>query len=143
MRPRQATGRPGTAVIPQYWEDGHRPVVEKTLRGTAALRVPGTVQTWNNTTQQNDLTPHEPYATVGARVQALRGESRRIVVAEDLEVVADYLIVIPGDVNPATTDLVTVSGTDDALLDGRVFQIQQVELGTERFERDLFCTLTD
>lgn len=143
MRSRQATGRPGTPVIPANWEAGHRVVVEKTLRGTASLRVPGTVQTWNPVTEQNDLTPHEPYATPGCRVQALRGESRRVVVAEDLEVVADYLIVIPADITPAGTDLVTVTGTGDALLDGRVFEIQQVELGTERFERDLFCTLTD
>lgn len=141
MRPTQSQGRPGTPVIPAGWEAGHRPVVEGTLTATASLRKPGTQQSWDPDLEQMVAVPLAPYATGAARVQALRGEARNITLADDTQVLADYLIVVPASVAPATGDLVTVTASGDPLLDGRVFVIHQVALGTERFERDLFCTL--
>lgn len=143
-RPVRAQGRPGTEVIPSRWEAEHRPVVEKTMTAAVQIRLPGSTQTWNPSTKRNDLTPIAPYFTGAARIQALTAQARRITTGDDAELVADYLVVVPASVDTAAQGhLVTVVASGDTGLDGRVLLVQQVEYGTERFERDLFCTLTD
>lgn len=89
--------------------------------------------------------PHDPYATgVSCRVQALAGQARVASTADDDETVADYLLVVPIGVDDARIgDLATLTSTGDVALDGVVLRVVQVVLGTERFERDLFCTLVD
>lgn len=143
-RPTRAYGRPDTPVIPAGWATSHRPVVEKSFLGVITLRAPGTTQTWNPTTQRNDLAPHAAYYDGHARIQALTAQARRITTGDDPELVADYLIVVPASVDGvAQGHLVTVVDSGDLGLDGRVLVVHQVEYGTERFERDLFCNLTD
>lgn len=141
-RPRQAQGRPGTAVLPQL--AGLAPVADRTMSGTASLRHPGTVQDWSDAQQQNVEVPLPPYATVSCRVQALGTQARPVVTAGDREVIAQYLVVVPASTASGELvelDLVTLSDTGDGLLDGRTLLVAQVVHGTERAERDLFCTL--
>lgn len=144
MRPTRAQGRPGTPVIPATWAASHRPVVDRTMNGTAALRHPGTTQTWDDELEQNVEAPLDPFATVSCRVQALATQARPVVTAGDREVVAQYLVVVPASTGTSELlelDLVTLTDTGDPLLDGRTLTVAQVVYGTERFERDLFCTL--
>lgn len=86
-------------------------------------------------------TPKTPYYDGACRVQALNGEARIIHTAGDRQVVADYLIVVPLAVAGAEQDLVTITD-GDAQLANAVLQVLHVVRGTERFERDLYCTLT-
>lgn len=142
-RPSRSQGRPGTAVIPSGWAEGHRPVVDKTGTAACTIRVPGTVQGWDDTTEQNESTPNAAYYTGSCRVQSLATQARQVTVAGDPETIASHLVVVPATISPATNDLVKVTASGDTLLDGRVLRVVQVVYGSLRFERDLFCVLND
>lgn len=141
---RHHTGSGRRAVIPADWETSHRVVAEGTMRGRVALREPGTQQVWSPVLEQNTAVPKDPYATdVPARVLALSGQARVIQLADDTEVIADYLVTVPASRVVATGHLVDVTACTDADLTGRALRVEKVVRGTERFERDLFCTLDD
>jgi len=141
-RPRHAQGRRDTRVIPADWNHTHSPVVAKAARGTVTLREPGTVQQWNPTVDEMIAAEHAPYFNGPCRAVALSGEARVAVAVGDQSVIADYLIVVPLDVDALEGHLAVLAGTGDPVFDGRTLQVLQVVRGTERFERDLFCTLT-
>jgi hypothetical protein len=141
---RHHTGSGRRQVIPNDWASHHETVVLGTLRGLVDLREPGTLQTWNPATEQNDVTPKAAYATdVPARVLALSGQARILQLADDTEVIADYLVVIPAEHVVAGGHLIDVTDSEDPALNGRTLRVEKAAMGTERFERDLFCTLDD
>ncbi|HEY0889368.1 MAG TPA: DUF6093 family protein [Nocardioides sp.] len=144
-RPTQATGRPGTPVIPADWETAHRVVVERAMRGRVSLRIPGTTQVWSEEDQEMRTVPRAPYAVdVPARVLELNGEAKVIRTGEDTEIVVDFLVTVPaGRDDVATGHLVTVTTSTDPLLTGTTLRVDHVGRGTERFERDLYCTHSD
>lgn len=140
------TGSGRRTVIPADWAAHHRPAAEGTMLGRVALREPGSLgEEWSDELEQNVAIPKPAYATnVPARIQALAGQARVIQLAEDTEVVADYLVVIPADQDVVDGGhLVDVTATGDPALTGRSLRVEKVVHGTERFERDLFCTLDD
>lgn len=144
-RPTQATGRPGTEVVPARWETAHRVVVERTMRGRVTLRIPGTTQAWSDADQAMKTVPIPPYAVeVPARVLELNGEAAVVRAGEDTEIVVDFLVTVPAardDV--AAGHLVTVTSSTDPLLTGTTLRVDHIGRGTERFERDLYCTHAD
>lgn len=141
---RHHTGSGRSKVIPDDWAAHHETVVLGTLRGLVDLREPGTVQAWNPATEQNDLTPKPPYySDVPARILALSGQARVLQLADDTEVIADYLVVVPADKVVSGGHLVDVTDSEDPALNGRTLRVEKAVMGTERFERDLFCTLAD
>lgn len=141
---RHHTGSGRRPVIPDDWETSHRVVAEGTMRGRVALREPGTQQDWKPELEQNIAVPLDPYATdVPARVLALSGQARVVQLADDTEVIADYLVAIPASYVVASGHLVDITATGDPDLTGRSLRVEKVVRGTERFERDLFCTLDD
>ena len=141
-RPRQATGRPHTPVIPADWETAHRHVAAGTHRGTVSIRRPGLTQAWNPETEQNETTPHPPYLVdTPARVLRLDSRTRTALVAEDPEAVAEYRVALDADAAVEHGHLVTVTAATDAQLVDLVLQVVHVVYGTERFERHLYCTL--
>lgn len=142
---RHHTGSGRRQVIPADWEASHRVVAEGTMRGRVAIRNPGSSgEEWSDELEQNVATPHPPYATnVPARILALSGQARVIQLAGDEEVVADYLVAVPAGQIVASGDVVDVTATGDADLTGRSLRVEKVVRGTERFERDLYCTLDD
>ncbi|GAW54742.1 DUF6093 family protein [Nocardioides sp. PD653] len=142
MRPTRSQGRPGTPVVPVDWAASHRPVAEATMLGTCSLRHPGTTEDWSDELEQMVEVPLAPYAAdTPCRVQALATQARPVVTAGDREVVAQYLVTVPAHLFPYELDLVTVTGSGDALLDDQTLLVVQVVRGTERFERDMFCSL--
>lgn len=143
MARRLHPGRPGTRAVPTDWAAAHRPTVAGTRNGTAALRKPGTTQTWSNERDEMVSTPHPAYWTGSARFQALGTQARVVTTAEDTETVASYLVAIAAAATATDGDLVDVTASGDPLLDGRTLRVVQVLTGTERFERDLLCNLTD
>lgn len=144
-RPTQAQGRPGSLVIPDRWAAGHQPVADKTMHSAACeLRGTGTTQTWNPVSRQMETTAQAAYYTGGCRIQSLARDARITIQAEDPEVVADYLIVVPATVGQVVEGhLVTISDSHDDALTGRTLTVRKVVRGSQRFERDLFCQLTD
>lgn len=143
-RPRRSYGRPGTQVIPADWAASHRPVAEKTLRdATVELRHPGSTQEWSDAAQEMVEVPNAAYWTGSARIQVLATRDQVTVTAGDREVTLRYLVAVQADVAPDVDDLVTVTVVDDAHLQGRSLLVAQVTTGSLRFERDLFCALTD
>lgn len=144
-RPRQAHGRPGTRVIPKNWGSSHAPVMEKTMTdATCELREPGTEQVWDDPSGQMVQVPKVAYYIGGCQVQALTNDARVSVQAEDPESVANYLVTVPAIVGQVRGGhLLKVTTCDDPALTDRVLVVRDVVRGSHRFERDLFCTLTD
>lgn len=144
MPRRLHAGRPGSRVIPTGWAAAHRPTIETSLNGAVAIRDPDDfTQTWDTGLKQNVSTHAAPYYTGPARIQQLQQAADRVVSADDPEQVADYLVVITADQDVAENHRVRVTTADDTQLEGREMQVVRVVLGTERWERDLFCTLVD
>ncbi len=143
-RPRRSYGRPGTAVIPADWATDLRPVAEGTMTASAAIRHPGTTQTWDDDTQQNVETPTAAYWTGTCRAQALTNTRGFDAEAAGEQVtVAGYLVTVPATVEPATGDLVDVTGSGDPMLDGRTLRVRDSVQGSLIVERDLFCNFAD
>lgn len=143
-RPRQATGRPRTPVIPAAWEDAHADVATRAKRARVTLTDPTDTGTPTWVDDQWVYGPATPYATdVPARVQRLARQDRDVVTAEDDEVVVNYLVAVPwGLAEVSEGHLVTVTEATDDLLVSHVLRVHHIALGSERFSRDLFCTLT-
>ena len=131
-------------MIPADWEVAHALVVAGALRARVSLADPEAVtRAWSDDLEEWISIPAGPYATqVPARVQRLNGQARDVVSGEAPEVVLDHLVVVPwgmAEVRPG--HLVTVSEASDRQLVGAVLQVHHVVVGSERFERDLFCRL--
>jgi hypothetical protein len=131
-------------VIPPGWGAHHRAVVAGSWNGAVTITgaPPGTSH-WDDDLEQNVADPGPTVYNGPARVQALAGQGRTVVLADDTEVLVDYLVVVPHDV-PAVAGhrLVVTDGHDDPLLEAQPLTVRQVVMGTERFERDLMCTIT-
>lgn len=138
-------GRPGARVIPTGWAAAHRPTVATSWNGAVTIRNPDedTGPAWSNELEQNVMTPAAAYYSGAARIQQLDSRADQTVVAADPESVADYLVVVDASTEAHEGHVVTVTEADDPVLQGRDLTILRVVAGTERFERDLLCTLVD
>lgn len=139
----QLYGRPGTQVIPAGWAVGQRPVAQGTMTAAIALRVPGgTKGPFNPTTGTYPVVPHPVYATARCRVQALTNVPRQVDAAEDEVTVSAYLVTVPaGTLGLQVGHVGVVTGSGDALLDGRELKVDDIIRGTLLVERDLLCSL--
>jgi hypothetical protein len=83
---------------------------------------------------------------ITARIQSLvtHRSDAQVVVAEDVVITASYLIAVDRDLEVIEGDAFTVETCpgDSDLVD-RILRVEHVVLGTERFERDLFCNLLE
>lgn len=145
---RHHTGSGRRRVIPLDWSEHHRQVVEGTMASaTVELRNPtaaATSQEWDDETEQWVTVPAGAYWSGGARIQMLNQQAQPVVVASDPETVADYLVVVPATVAGVKAGhRAKVASCDDPDLVGKTLRVQTVAYGSHRFERDLFCELTD
>lgn len=141
-------GRPGTQVIPDGWAANLAPVVNGTHTVPATLRHPGTVESWDEASQQMGHTPLAAYWTGRARFQALVGGGRRRDTptdSGDAVHITNYLVALPLDVvDVKPGDLVTVGGPPgDPALEGRTLLIKDVTDGELELERVCYGYLTD
>ena len=130
-------------MIPADWHTTHAPVVAGALRGVCALRSPATTQEPDPVTGLMATVASDPFWTGPCRVQELGSQSRRrVIVADDVEVAVDYLVVLPLDAPQVPTgtliDLTVDPG--DQLVAGLVLTAVHTEVGTERFEVDVFAS---
>jgi hypothetical protein len=147
---RHHTGSGRRRAVPVEWGRNHTAVLAGTRNATGTLRRP-TVDDddgWGESGSR-ETTPAAgvPYAEqITARIQSLithRSDAQRVVAEEDI-LTASYLVTVDYelDVDEGHTFTVETCPGDPAMV-GRVFLVEHVVLGTERFERDLFCNLDE
>lgn len=112
------------------------------MRGRVSFRRSGSRQVWSEEDQQMVLLPWPPHYEGPARVLALTGEARRVVTADDTEIVVDYLFQISHDVNNVRPGQLVEVLEGDPSWQGTA-RVMQVVTGTERFTRDVFAVLID
>lgn len=145
VRPTQATGRPGTPVIPAAWSQAPRVVFSKTRTAWCAIRRPGGVEgTFNPTTGTRPITPNAPHFTGSARIQELTAQDQAKLVAEQQVTQTSYLIAVAlAATQVAVDDIVTVTCFDnngDPILTDHEFTVRSLSRGSLAWERDLICT---
>jgi hypothetical protein len=145
---RHHTGSGRRRVIPEDWGRNHAPVAAGTRNAVVTLRRPATTE-WDPDAADGRgatvTTPGAVYASqVSARIQAQINRSHNdTTTAEETVTVPPYLVTVDHDLQPHDGDEVqVVTCAGDPTLVGQPLRIDHVLRGTERFERDLFCTLT-
>lgn len=137
---------PGTQVIPDGWSRSHAPVAAGGMKATVEIRDPAdATSTWDPATESQTSTPGPARYADSARVQQLTGSD----VQQTGQTVGQhtYLVQLPMGAEPVEEGW-TVTVTDainDADLVAwtatRPMVITDVQHGSERFTRDLICTL--
>ncbi len=141
-RPIRAQGRPGTRVIPADWSRSHAPVVAKTLTAECVITAPAGGAAGKI---KDDLTydPAEAAAAYQgpARVQALSDSARARIFGEESHVEAAYLVVIDldSDATIGRGHVVRFTSINDDRLTAATLVVDRALIGSERWERDLYC----
>lgn len=135
--PRQAQGRPGTAVIPAGWQAGHAPAIAKTLTSSCSIRHPGmTGGTFNATTgKKTGATAEAAHYTGACRVDELSASERMRIVADEEIPEITYSVTLERGAAPDTAvdDIVTVAGLGE-------LAVAWVPDPSLQFSRLLYCT---
>lgn len=133
---------PAARVIPTGWSQHHAPVPMGAMNGSCRIYDPATaVPGWDAGTESNTLTRGTPIYDGPCRIEA-RLSAADAVQADDEQVARQYLVQL--DIAaPAIAEgweLIPYACINDARLDGIILRVDDEELGTERFTRDLFVT---
>lgn len=144
-RPVQATGRPGTPVIPTAWSEAPRTVVEAALTGTCEIRHPGgTPGVFDPVTGTKPVTPFPAYFTGPCTVQVLPALEQQAMSGGQQVTTVGYRVTVAYDAAAALKvgDLVKVTAVDangDPTLVGQVLKVQSFNRGTVAWERDIYA----
>lgn len=133
---------PTTKLIPDNWSHHHQPVVLGSFNASCNILSSVTPGAWNDDT--GEYGPEQvqvAFASIPCRLQRI-GPG---VSGPQAELEADwreYLVVIPHSVYPVATgwQVQIVSAPNDPMAAGRRFTINDVLLGSELWERDLYVT---
>jgi hypothetical protein len=142
---RHHTGSGRRRMVPEDWGRNHAAVVATSRNAIVNLRRPSTTG-WIPEDRITGVVPGEVYASnVTARIQAqINRSDNDAESAEETLTVPPYLVTVDYGLEPFDGDEVeVVTCTGDPMLVGRSFRVDHTVHGTERFERDLFCTLVD
>lgn len=139
---------PTTRVIPTGWSAHHRPAMASTRNATCQItdptrETPG--QFDPNTGTTSAPVPFIVYPAPGmpgtCRVQEIDSATTAMQAGQEVTQ-RRYLVAIDADaapVEPGWPVTVTACGNDPQLV-GQTLYVADVQLGSERFERDLICT---
>lgn len=144
VRSRQATGRPGTPVIPAAWSQAPRTVIGKTWTSKCEIRHPGGGKgAFNQTTGTYPITKPAPHFTGKARVQVLNAQDREHLIADEPITTVAYLVAVSIDATAVKVDdVLTVTCLDangDLTLVDHELIVKSFSRGTLAWERDLIC----
>lgn len=138
---------PGTRVISPAWSQHHAPVAAGGMNATVTVTDPNTAtSTWNPDTESQDWTPGPAVYDGPARVQAVDTVSQSTQATQDVTE-RRYLIQLLMDAphfEQGWTVQVTECSNDADLVAAthtRAMVVIDVQHGSERFTRDLICTL--
>ena len=131
-------------MIPKNWEANHSPVLDKTHTASCEIRPPASAPVKaNSDLSYTPTSPAAPIYSGGCRVQILSratDQSDRLF-GDEHQTDVGYLVAIDyaaGDITPGC--LVKITGSNDPQLGGDLsLVVTRVEMGSLRFERDLFC----
>lgn len=147
-RPRQAQGRPGTAVIPAGWATSHAQVINRAVATASTVMIgpAGGASAWNEGLGRTVTAAAAPVYAGPAAVMVVTDTTRALTVVEDPIKQRVYEITLPHD----ATALIEVehvvfvqAGDPDPMLAGRDLQVAQIERGSRRFSRVLLAVLLD
>lgn len=145
MRATRSNGRAGGSSTATYG-GSHARAAGRDWTAEISL-AHGGEPTWSEEDEKTVLTGGSTYATaVRARIQPNDSTANlQVELADETVDVPRYLISVDyGMAEILDGDVVVVSAADeDEALVGRWFRIDRVSLSSERFERDLFCTLLE
>lgn len=134
---------PNTKAVPAGWSTHHAPVAAGGMNGKVRIYDPATATPgWDDATESATLDRGVAVYDGPCRIQA-QDDARSVVQADDPESVRGYLIQVlfdAPDVEQGWT-AVPYEVLNDPSLNGAEMVVGDVEHGTERFTRDLFCTL--
>lgn len=132
-----------TQVIPDSWSAHHQPTMATTRNATCQIEdptrsTPGEFDPETGTTSAP--VPFVVYAGT-ARVQAINSASSAMAAGQDVTQ-RSYLVAIDADAAPIQQGwpVKITACTNDPQLVGTTLYVADVQLGSERFERDLICT---
>lgn len=138
---------PTTRVIPEHWSQHHAPVAAGGMNATVTVTDPNTAtSTWNPDTESQDWTPGPAVYDGPGRVQAIDTASETTQATQDVTE-RRYLIQLLKDaphIEQGWTVQVTQCANDTdlvAVVLARPMAVKDVQHGSERFTRDLICTL--
>lgn len=132
---------PSTAVVPDGWDDHHRPVATATMTATCTITRP-TQGAYDPITLQYPANT-EPVAYRGpCRLQQVigRGRDAPLDFAGQPVTARINLVSIEWDAAPVhINDIVTIDDSVDPRLIGRKVRVTNVVYGSMQWQRDLHC----
>lgn len=134
----------GTRVIPTGWSAHHAPVARGGMNATVTVSNTRTGTTHDPETDDTVSTWSSEYAAGPARVQALNEAQVEDAAGQQVAGRA-YLVQLDmthsgaDDIAPGARVLVTACA-NDAQLVGQELWVVDVQMGSERFTRDLVCS---
>lgn len=99
---------------------------------------------WDDEDEVTRTTPATPYADSVTATIAEAAKSSRVEVAEEIVRIAPYLVTVHRDIEARAGHLVKViTAPGDSLLQGRQLRVEHVVLGSQRLQRQLYCSIDD
>jgi hypothetical protein len=135
---------PNTRVIPTGWSAHHAPVAAGGMNGLVRIYDPATATTgWDPVNEAATLDRGTPTYDGPARIEAMLSATDA-VQADDQETTRSYLVQILFDAAQVEKDwvLIPYGCINDPQLDGTVMTVDDAQMGTERFTRDLVASHT-
>lgn len=129
-------------TIPLGWSAHHAPVAEGAMNGRVSIFDPARyTEGWDEVSESKTRITGPPMYAGPARIEPALS-AREVVQADDAEQYRSYLIQITFDAPELDEewDVVVDEAHNDPQLVGALMTITDVQLGTERFTRDLVCT---
>ncbi|MGG5257463.1 DUF6093 family protein [Phycicoccus avicenniae] len=133
---------PNTRVVPADWSRHHARAAAGGMNGRCRIYDPTTETTgWDDATESRTLERGLPVYADACRIQALV-DVRTEVQADEEVGRRRYLVQLLFDAPPLEKGwvLVPYGCTNDPQLEGAELVIDDIQLGTERFTRDIACT---
>lgn len=133
-----------TRVIPAGWSRAHAPVAAGGMNATVTVSNTRTGTTHNPGTDDTTSTWSSEYAAGPARIQALNQSEQQDAAGQQVSGRA-YLVQLDvghegADDIAAGARVLVDAAVNDALLVGQELWVVDVQMGSERFTRDLVCS---
>lgn len=144
VRALRSNGRAGGSSTEEYG-GSHAVAARRDFTAEVSLFSGADVGTFSaETSRRTTFAVETPYATaVRARIQALAARGRDVVqTADETVTIPGYLVEVDYGQDAKVGDTIVVDKCpDDKTLVDRRLRVDEVGKGSERFVRDLFCTL--
>jgi uncharacterized protein DUF6093 len=137
---RTHNGRRGYPGLPADWGERLSTAAGYTHTDTCTISAPGQEGVFNPDTGEYDVTPGAIRYSGKCRVAPLNAADSQTLVTEQNLPGVKYLVAVDYSVaNVQVRDVVTITSGDPQLV-GQKLYVAQVRAGSQRVQRDLYCT---